>query len=75
MTIKKPRLINTELGKEKLCNKCDEYFPLSKEFFFCNGKTKQGIQKFTSACRDCYTKNYRPHRLVKGEYVGKGAAK
>ena len=38
----------TELGTERLCTKCDEYWPDDAEFFYLSkGKTQQ-------PCKACY---------------------
>lgn len=49
--IKPPKYIYTELGKEKYCLKCEEYFPATKEFFF--GVRKDSVQ-LESCCKACY---------------------
>ena len=42
----KPKYIETELGREKLCICCDEYYPLDDEFFYHQmKKTKTGLSK------------------------------
>lgn len=50
--------IKTELGIEKCCPRCNEYFPFDEEFFFKNG-FKNGIQKWTARCKACYLECYR----------------
>lgn len=43
-----PKTKTTELGTERLCTKCDEYWPDDAEFFYTkNGKTQQ-------PCKACY---------------------
>lgn len=49
----------TELGKEKYCPKCDEYFPATKEFFF--GKNKNGLG-LESCCKACYMERKRGYK-------------
>lgn len=49
----------TELGKEKYCPKCDEYFPATKEFFF--GKNKNGLS-LESCCKACYMERKRGYK-------------
>lgn len=42
------RVINTELGTERRCTKCNEYWPEDSEFFYSsNGKIQQ-------PCKACY---------------------
>lgn len=49
----------TELGKEKYCPKCDDYFPATKEFFF--GKNKGGVG-LESCCKACYMERKRGYK-------------
>ena len=48
-----------ELGKEKHCSKCDDYFPATKEFFF--GKNKNGVG-LESCCKACYMERKRGYK-------------
>lgn len=48
----------TELGTEKCCPMCHEYFPFDEEFYFKNG-LKNGIQKWAARCKTCYMESYR----------------
>lgn len=50
--------INTELGTEKRCTHCNEYFPFDEEFFYKNG-FRNGVQQWTARCRACYIEHYR----------------
>lgn len=63
----KPKYIQTDLGREKLCIECDEYWPLDHEFWFCRYvKIKKGVSiRWEAACKCCYSVRYRPQR-VKG---------
>ncbi|BCR40509.1 TPA: hypothetical protein JIU70_17395 [Acinetobacter baumannii] len=66
----KPRYIFTELGKEKLCKHCQEYWPIDSEFWFMvKAKLKDGsvVLRPDSACKGCYDNAYRPN-LSKGKY-------
>lgn len=64
-----PKFIETELGREKLCIECQEYWPLDNEFWF----TYQGSPKkdgsrsvgYEAACKCCYYIRYKP-QLAKG---------
>lgn len=53
------KVIETELGPEKRCAKCDELYPLASDFFYKDGKDKAGRTKFTTQCKDCYKQSYR----------------
>lgn len=66
----KPRYIYTDLGKEKLCKHCQEYWPVDSEFWFMvKAKRKDGsvVHRPDSACKGCYDSTYRPN-LSKGKY-------
>ncbi|ANC35824.1 TPA: hypothetical protein ACHTP6_003389 [Acinetobacter baumannii] len=66
----KPRYIFTELGKEKLCKHCQEYWPIDSEFWFMvKAKLKDGsvVLRPDSACKGCYDNAYRPN-LSRGKY-------
>ncbi|ASO71059.1 MULTISPECIES: hypothetical protein [Acinetobacter calcoaceticus/baumannii complex] len=66
----KPRYIYTDLGKEKLCKHCQEYWPVDSEFWFMvKAKLKDGsvVHRPDSACKGCYDSTYRPN-LSKGKY-------
>lgn len=41
----------TELGTERRCNSCGEYWPLDGEFYHRNSK---GIGGFLGTCRACF---------------------
>lgn len=55
----KPTYIRTEIGKEKLCPKCDEYYPATKEFFF--GKRRDS-NELESCCKVCYMERKRKYK-------------
>lgn len=58
-------IIETDLGLERECSDCNESYPLDADFFYRDGKDKNGNQKFTTMCRDCYIQQYRG-----GSWVG-----
>lgn len=64
--IKPSKFIETELGTEKLCIECREFWPLDKEFWFTyrNKPNKNGERTigYEAACKCCYDTRYRPHR-------------
>lgn len=67
---KLPKYIETELGKEKLCIECQEYWSLDEEFWWTRKnksiKDPNGV-KYEAACKGCYNVRYRPER-IKGTY-------
>jgi hypothetical protein len=42
------RVISTELGTERRCTKCNEYWPEDSEFFYTSGG------KIQQPCKACY---------------------
>ena len=65
-------IIETELGLERRCTKCDESYPLESDFFYKDGKDKVGRAKFTTQCKDCSKQSYRtqPSLRSKTEVTG-----
>ena len=56
------RYIETDLGREKLCIHCNDYYPLDGQFWVSKKVTlKSGIQtvRFYSACKGCYQERYK----------------
>ena len=41
----------TELGIEKRCSKCHEYWPADSEFFMRRKDSKDGLDGYCKACR------------------------
>lgn len=58
----KGKRIKTELGVEKQCTCCGEFYPIHKDFFYRNGKDRFGAQQYVAQCKDCYITNYKPER-------------
>lgn len=61
-----PRYIETELGKEKFCPECKEYWPLDSEFWSKRIAVLSGGNtsiRYESACKCCYSIRYRPHKV------------
>lgn len=57
-----PKLINyieTELGIERQCTVCKDYFPADKEFFYSHGKLASGKTRLTPECKPCWEAKYR----------------
>ena len=51
--------IETELGIEKLCPKCQEFYPVDDEFFYRRkGTDRNGHQNYISLCKACYEEKY-----------------
>ncbi|MHA3051130.1 hypothetical protein [Acinetobacter sp. ANC 4640] len=67
---KKPRYIQTELGTEKYCKGCDEYYPAEKEFFYGTGYLKKdGSCCLETLCKACYAEKYKSSRKMKNMEV------
>lgn len=53
-----PVKIFTEIGAEKLCRNCLEYWPMDEEFFYWqwmkSKKTGESYKQFGSVCKACY---------------------
>ena len=50
--------INTELGLEKQCSMCGEYYPIDADFFYRNG-FRHGVPLWTARCKACFVECYR----------------
>lgn len=50
--------INTELGTEKRCSLCGEFYPFDLEFFFSSGR-KNNKNQLHSRCKACYLASYK----------------
>lgn len=46
----------TELGMERRCNRCKEWWPLDEEFYH---RHANGLAGFNGICRACRTMGYR----------------
>jgi hypothetical protein len=57
-----PKKIESELGIEKLCIHCLEYWPLDDEFWPLTGTGSKGQRLYSSACRACYPQRYKRGR-------------
>jgi len=56
---KKPKHIETELGTEKLCICCGDYYPLDDEFFYHRiRKDRGGVKQYEAVCKACYPVHY-----------------
>ena len=53
----------TELGLERQCKRCLEFFPLDNEFFFIKKKSISGIS-YQHQCKACYKEQYYPRRNI-----------
>ena len=55
------KCIETELGTEKQCIHCDEYYPETKEFFYGTGRNKKdGSPRLEANCKACYKDRFKP---------------
>ncbi len=52
--------IETELGTEKECIHCGDYFPATKEFFYGTGYKKDGSPCLEANCKACYKERFKP---------------
>ncbi|WP_137860765.1 hypothetical protein [Variovorax sp. 3P27G3] len=55
-----PRLRETIDGLEKLCAKCEEWWPADREFFFSD---PEGVHRLFYCCKACYREQLDPRRL------------
>ena len=61
--------IETELGTEKLCPSCQDFYPLDAEFFYRRkGTNRNGEQLYNSLCKACYEEKYS-YRNKKKEQI------
>ena len=70
----KPRLIETELGAEKICICCKEYWPLDDEFFYHRMRPKADgsrSKQWEAVCKSCYPVHY--NKRTSGKYSIKSA--
>lgn len=55
------KYIETELGIEKKCIHCGEYYPATKEFFYGTGQFKKdGTAYLEGNCKACYKEKFKP---------------
>jgi hypothetical protein len=59
--------ISTELGREKLCICCKEYWPLDGEFWRSQWRNRKygRVQYWVSACNGCYDFHNNRRRYAK----------
>jgi hypothetical protein len=60
-----PKFIETELGREKFCKHCQEYWPADSDFWYMVKDTlKDGtvVHRPDSACKGCYVAVYKAGR-------------
>lgn len=50
-----PALMETELGIERKCSKCGEWWPHDTEFYYADA---DGLGGLTSRCRACFAERY-----------------
>ena len=75
----KSPIIKTELGEEKLCSKCGDFWPMDSEFFFLRLRKpyKDGIQsrKYDAVCKACYESIYRKKTSIRVNNIRSKAEK
>lgn len=54
--LKNGTYIETELGIEKRCTQCGQFWPVDDEFYFA--QVDKGIERATSCCKACYLERY-----------------
>lgn len=52
------KFARTEIGEERLCSQCQEYWPNTSEYFYHQNKAK-GI--LMAACKACYIERRYPN--------------
>jgi hypothetical protein len=50
------------LGKQKLCSRCGEYWPMDSEFFHAKKGNRQNLHSYCIACEKEYIAQYRAAR-------------
>ena len=70
-----PRRLMSDLGEEKLCVHCGDYWPLTNEFWFFQKRTSKNgpVLRATGACKGCYIEQYKPERLKANKQTIKSA--
>lgn len=63
-----PKKIQTELGTEKLCIECQDYYPLDDEFFWFQWSNRNGkkVKQYSATCKACYDVRYRRRKYKQG---------
>ena len=56
------RLRETVDGVEKLCAKCEEWWPADRQFFFGD---PEGVHRLFYCCKACYREHLDPRRLTR----------
>lgn len=51
--------IETELGTEKQCSGCQEFYPLDRQFWYRHGRDKHGNVRYEERCKACWEERYR----------------
>ena len=54
----------TELGLEKQCSKCGDYYPADNEFFYSNRTNSDGLDCYCKACRQEIRVKYQPNKTT-----------
>ena len=65
----KRKVILTELGEEKQCHRCHEFWPVDTEFWYSEGK--RGLSRW---CIACYQEWRREHKRKNAAPAGEERA-
>ncbi len=66
MTKPLEKYIFTDCGREKLCPKCEEYYPATLEFFYGKNKVFSNLLgNLESCCKACYMERKRAYKAKK----------
>ncbi len=72
-------VIETELGKEKQCSVCKDFWPLDPEFFFTKTlppkKNGERNKSYDSVCKACYEIKYRKRKPGRRNNIRSSAEK
>lgn len=66
MRLKSGKAIISEIGREKKCSRCNEYWPADSVFFFTQQKTKDGLNDWCKACYSDWKQGLPPFKEDQG---------
>ena len=66
-----PKLRTTDDEREKLCTRCDEWWPADEEFFFSDPK---GVAGLFYCCKACYREWFAANKAKKAAIAQGGVA-
>ncbi len=59
------KAIITEIGREKRCAKCNEYWPADTQFYHSKPSGKDGLQDWCKACYGTWDRERREQKIAK----------